>query len=129
MTLLRKMFRHPAIWGSMLLLLTLLVAIPEVTQAASTLDPNITNVVNGDSEGAAQFNDNMKNFAATASAIAKTVSIIMVALGGLMVAMNVDGPTKLMWNAILGVGLAISFGGFISSDAFGFMGMASSALV
>ena len=31
MTLLRKMFRHPAIWGSMLLLLTLLVAIPEVT--------------------------------------------------------------------------------------------------
>ena len=127
MTLLRKMFRHPAIWGSMLLLLTLLVAIPEVTQAASPLDPNITNVVNGDSEGAAQFNDNMKNFAATASAIAKTVSIIMVALGGLMVAMNVDGPTKLMWNAILGVGLAISFGGFISSDAFGFMGMASSA--
>ena len=121
------MFRHPAFWGFMLLLLILLVAIPEVTQAASTLDPNITNVVNGDSEGAAQFNDNMKNFAATASAIAKTVSIIMVALGGLMVAMNVDGPTKLMWNAILGVGLAISFGGFISSDAFGFMGMASSA--
>ena len=127
MTLSRKMFRHPAFWGFMLLLLILLVAIPEVTQAASTLDPNITNVVNGDSEGAAQFNDNMKNFAATASAIAKTVSIIMVALGGLMVAMNVDGPTKLMWNAILGVGLAISFGGFISSDAFGFMGMASSA--
>ena len=128
MTRLLNTFKHPTLWCVALLLMVLVIAVPEVTQASgSMLDPNITNVVSGNSEGARQFNENMTNFAATASTVAKTVSIIMVALGGLMVAMNVDGPTKLMWNAMLGVGLAISFGGFIGSDSFGFMGMATSA--
>ncbi|MDY2685765.1 MAG: hypothetical protein SOV43_06295, partial [Selenomonadaceae bacterium] len=65
--------------------------------------------------GGANFNDLMAKFYATMTYVGKIISTIMVCLGGLMVATNMDSGHKTVWNAILGVGLALNAGSFLST--------------
>ena len=65
--------------------------------------------------GEANFNDLMAKFYATMTYVGKIISTIMVCLGGLMVATNMDSGHKTVWNAILGVGLALNAGSFLST--------------
>ena len=51
-------------------------------------------------------------------AVARIISIIMIALAGIMIAFNVETANKTTWNIILGIGLALNFGTVLMS-AFG----------
>ena len=42
--------------------------------------------------------------------VARIISIIMIALAGIMIAFNVETANKTTWNIILGIGLALNFG-------------------
>ena len=88
----------------------LLLYDPSISFAAGSVD---TKVVTG--SGGAQFNSNLESAKNMAHNVAVTVSTIMICLGGLMVAMNVDGPNKLLWNSMLGIGLALGFATFLGN--------------
>lgn len=44
---------------------------------------------------------------------ARILSIIMIAAGGVMVAFGVESGNRVLWNAMLGIGLAINFGAVV----------------
>lgn len=54
------------------------------------------------------FQDSLTTLAKGMIRIARTISVIFIALGGIMVAFNVESANKLLWNAMLGIGLALN---------------------
>ena len=83
------------------------LADPSLTLAATELK---TDIVANDAGG---FNTNMRNSLQMAHNVAVTISTIMICLGGMMVTMNLEGPNKLLWNSVLGIGLALGFASFL----------------
>lgn len=59
------------------------------------------------------FNDMMRKITGGFLTIAKIVSVIMTATAGIMIAFNLGGPNKMVWNWLLGIGLALNFGGLL----------------
>lgn len=59
------------------------------------------------------FNDMMRKITGGFLSIAKIVSVIMTATAGIMIAFNLGGPNKMIWNWLLGIGLALNFGGLL----------------
>lgn len=59
------------------------------------------------------FNDMMRKITGGFLSIAKIVSVIMTATAGIMIAFNLGGPNKMVWNWLLGIGLALNFGGLL----------------
>ena len=59
------------------------------------------------------FNDMMRKITGGFLSIAKIVSVIMTATAGIMIAFNRGGPNKMVWNWLLGIGLALNFGGLL----------------
>lgn len=55
----------------------------------------------------------LQNFAAALVQAGRIISVIMVAVGGVMVAFNLESANKTVWNVILGVGLAINMGSVV----------------
>lgn len=90
-----------------------------VSAASSTLStdvlPTAASADGTKDVGGANFNDLMAKFYATMTYVGKIISTIMVCLGGLMVATNMDSGHKTVWNAILGIGLALNAGSFLST--------------
>ena len=103
---------HPWAVCFVLVLTVALVFQPDITYAAGDLD---TKVIQGNSDAATNFNNMMSDSVHGIRYVANIIATIMIALGGLMVAMNVDGPNKLLWNSVLGIGLAVGFAGFLTS--------------
>ena len=61
-------------------------------------------------------------------AVARIISIIMIALAGIMIAFNVETANKTTWNIILGIGLALNFGTVLMSAFGGSFGGGDQAL-
>lgn len=91
---------HPYITG--LLLLGILLLIQTTPAFAANLQTDILSGASGQ-----QFNQNMSDLVAFSHDAARLISTIMVCAGGLMVAFNMDSGHKLVWNVILGAGLAM----------------------
>lgn len=81
-----------------------------------------TNVFAADSEDLANmgvgadlgtFNDTLKKIAIAIVKTTKVISVIMTAVAGSMVVLGIQDGKKTVWNIILGIGLALNFGGFI----------------
>lgn len=64
---------------------------------------NMANIGTNDS-----FQTNLTTIAQGIVTISRTISVIFIALGGIMVAFNVESANKLLWNAMLGIGLALN---------------------
>ena len=61
-------------------------------------------------------------------AVARIISIIMIALAGIMIVFNVETANKTTWNIILGIGLALNFGTVLMSAFGGSFGGGDQAL-
>ncbi len=84
-----------------LLVFALILSTQNVTYADAAGD--MANIGTNDS-----FQTNLTTIAQGIVTIARTISVIFIALGGIMVAFNVESANKLLWNAMLGIGLALN---------------------
>ena len=73
--------------------------------------------------GDGSFQNNLTTITNGMFAVARIISIIMIALAGLMIAFNVESANKTTWNIILGIGLALNFGTVLMSAYGGYVGM------
>ena len=73
--------------------------------------------------GDGSFQNNLTSITNGMFAVARIISIIMIALAGLMIAFNVESANKTTWNIILGIGLALNFGTVLMSAYGGYVGM------
>lgn len=80
--------------------------IPEVSFAADN-----TSIIDSGT-GLAHFDAALKPIAHGIVSAGKTIVFIMTAIAGCMVVLGIQDGTKSIWNIILGVGLALNFGGF-----------------
>lgn len=63
--------------------------------------------------GGKGLNDELKSILITLEQAAKAISVIMTVVAGAMVCLNLQDGRKVIWNYILGIGLAINFGAFL----------------
>lgn len=63
--------------------------------------------------GGKGLNDELKSILITMEQAAKAISVIMTVVAGAMVCLNLQDGRKVIWNYILGIGLAINFGAFL----------------
>ena len=95
-----------------LILMGLIVAVGDSnTVLAATGNEALT--TNLDLGMGKDFNDMMQKITGGFLTIAKIVSVIMTATAGIMIAFNLGGPNKMIWNWLLGIGLALNFGGLL----------------
>lgn len=59
------------------------------------------------------FNSTLTTIATGIVKAGKAIAVIMTAIAGTMVVLNIQDGTKTVWNIILGVGLALNLGGFL----------------
>lgn len=59
------------------------------------------------------LNEEIKKILVTLENAAKAISVIMTVVAGAMVCLNLQDGRKVIWNYILGIGLAINFGAFL----------------
>ena len=59
------------------------------------------------------FNSTLTTIATGIVKAGKAIAVIMTAIAGTMVVLNIQDGTKTVWNIILGIGLALNFGGFL----------------
>lgn len=89
------------------LLLLMIVGFPSISFAAD----NSTVIDAG--TGIASFDTPLKTMANGLVATGKVIVVIMTAVAGCMYVLGVEANgTKTMWSVILGIGLALNFGGF-----------------
>jgi len=86
--------------------------IPEVSFAADN-----ASVIDAGT-GLTSFDAALKPIAHGIVAAGKAIAFIMTAIAGCMVVLGIQDGTKSVWNIILGIGLALNFGGFFY-DVFG----------
>ncbi len=68
------------------------------------------------------LSDQLYQIASGLSAAGHTIIVIMTVVAGCMVVFGLEDGKKVMWSYILGIGLAINFGGFLmDSGMFGGM--------
>jgi len=98
-----------------LLVFGLLLSTQDISYAASNISTaeEMANIGTNDS-----FQTNLTTISKGIVTIARTISVIFIALGGIMVAFNVESANKLLWNAMLGIGLALNTF-FVINSLFG----------
>ena len=100
----------------LLSVLAILLFAPDPAYAATNVfGQNETEQLLAAGTGITGFDNTFTKFASGMVQIAKPLVCIMTAIAGCMVVLGIQDSTKTVWNIILGVGLALNFGGFIAA--------------
>ena len=99
------------------LMLTIFLLVDSSTALAAGFNSDI-----GLKAGDGSFQNNLTTITNGMLAVARIISIIMIALAGLMIAFNVESANKTTWNIILGIGLALNFGTVLMGVFGGYVG-------
>ncbi|MBR1695562.1 MAG: conjugal transfer protein TrbL, partial [Selenomonas sp.] len=91
-----------------LLVLTILLSLKGTYAFAADLD---TNIISGSSS---QFNQYIGDWFTSMQSAARAISTIMVVLGGINIALNLESANKTVWSICLGAGLALNIGSVLT---------------
>ena len=106
--------------GIVILALLLVLAVSGTALAASS-----ESIVAGGTGLGGNFDKQLGVIGGTFIALAKVIVLIMTSVAAIMVGWGVDDGKKTIWNWLLGAGLAINFGAFLTET--GIVDMANSA--
>ena len=93
----------------------LLLLFPDTLFSVALAADNST-ITNGDSvfgSYGGTWGPQLQHLAGAIFQMARIISIIMVCAGGMMVALGIEDGKKVVWNYILGAGLALNIGSFL----------------
>ena len=68
-----------------------------------------------------KFNNNMHDFLTGMMTVARALSSIMICLGAIMYATNMESGMKIIWQGVLGLGLVLNAGAFIYTGFGGYI--------
>lgn len=112
-------------WGVLAaVLLSLFIVLPDTVAlaanggifAGSATNTDLFGIIDFGSQvngGTGGFRDQLKNLVQGFFSISYTIITIMTAVAGFMIVFGIEDGKKVLWQYMLGIGLAINFGGFL----------------